>query len=506
MAEAGEHKVLFEAEKISKAFPGVRALKNASFTLSSGEIHALVGENGAGKSTLIKVLAGVHTPDSGQVRLEGKPVHFGHPVEALAAGISVIYQEPNLFPDLTVAENVFAGHYPRRKLGLALDWPEMTRVTQRLLDGLAADIGPLTPVNRLSAANRQIVAIARALNMKARVLIMDEPTASLSDREIERLFGIMRQLRTQGVGIIFISHRLDEIFQVASQVTVMRDGEVVGTFLTQAVDRDQLIALMVGRGVGQLYPKTPGVTGDLLLEVENLRLKGHFGPVSLTVHRGEIVGLFGLVGAGRSEVAQTLFGITPAEDGEVRLEGKPLAIHSPTQAIGAGLAYLPEDRQMQGLVLPMTVMENISLAVLRAVARGRWVDRAGEESLAERYISLMGIKTPGPRQAVAALSGGNQQKVVLGKWLASRPKVLILDEPTRGVDVGAKAEIHRHIDRLAHEGLGVILISSDLPEVLGMSDRVVVMREGRITGELSREAATQESVLRLAFSDTVPAA
>ncbi len=490
---------LLETRRVTKSFPGVRALKEADFALNAGEIHALVGENGAGKSTFVKIIAGAHSPDDGEVLIDGQEARFHHPREARERGIAIIYQEPSLFPDLTVAENIFLGRQPRRLGGLGIDWKTMMVETERLLAGIGTDLPPLTPVNRLSVANRQMVEIARALGTNARILVMDEPTSSLSDREIERLFDVMRRLRGQGVGIVFISHRLDEIFAITDKVTVMRDGEIVGTFATGEVDRDRLISLMVGREVSQLYPKTPGEFGEPVLELSGLWQSNKFRDINLSVRRGEVLGLFGLVGSGRSEVAQAVFGITRPERGEVRLEGKRLVARSPQEAIQSGVVYLPEDRQSQGLILPLSVAENVSLAILRSLSRASGIDKGKEDSLAREYVTRLSIKTPSVRQQALALSGGNQQKVVLGKWLATQPKVLILDEPTRGVDVGAKAEIHRIIDELAHRGLAIILISSDLPEILGMSDRVAVLREGRLAGIVDRGEATAERVLRLAF-------
>lgn len=479
---------------IGKSFPGVRALHGVSFDVMRGEVHALLGENGAGKSTLIKIMSGVHPPDAGTIRLDGRVARFAAPSEARRAGIATIYQELLLFPELTVAENIFIGHAPRGRFG-GLDWKRMRVETRRLLEGLDIhDLDPGQVVGTLSVGNRQRVEILRALSQDARVLIMDEPTAALTEHDVRRLFGIVRRLRERGVSVVYISHRLEEIFALADRVTVLRDGELVGTRPVRDTDHDGLVQMMVGRRIESLFPKQDVPVGAPVLEVTNLVRPPVTRAVSLTVRAGEIVGLAGLVGSGRSELAQAIFGATPATSGEIRLAGRVVRPQSPAEGSRLGIAYVPEDRATQGLVRPMTVRENASMAILDRLSRAGFIDRAGEERLADDTVRRFGVRTAGTEQVANKLSGGNQQKIVLGKWLATNPKVLILDEPTRGIDVGAKAEIHRLMSELAGKGLAILMISSELPEVLGMSDRVLVMREGRIVAEFARADATQERV------------
>ncbi len=486
--------LLLELNHVSKSFPGVRALNDAQFDMRAGEVHALLGENGAGKSTTIKIISGVYRPDSGELRFEGKPVQFNNPREAQAAGIATIYQELSLYPELTVAENIFMGHAPRSRFG-ALDWGAMRRQAQALLESLNIhDMDVNRKVGSMTVGNRQRVEIAKALSQNARILIMDEPTAALTEADVQRLFEIVRLLRTRGVGIIYISHRLEEVFLLADRVTVLRDGQYVGTKDVADTTPDQLISMMVGRTIDNLFPKLETTIGEPVLEVRDLVHKPLTRGVSLYVRQGEIVGLAGLVGSGRSEVAQVIFGMTPAESGTILINGKPVQIKSPAQAMKLGIAYVPEDRGTQGLVRQMRIRENVSLAVLRGMVKGPFVDRGAERGLARRTIDQLSIRAPSSEQIVNKLSGGNQQKIVVGKWLASKPKLLIMDEPTRGVDVGAKAEIHRLLSELAQQGLAILMISSELPEILGMSDRILVMREGRIVAEYSREEANQEQI------------
>ena len=481
-------------QDIVKSFPGVRALRGVSFDVRAGEVHALLGENGAGKSTLIKIMSGVHPPDEGRIEVDGHAVTLGGPHDATARGIATIYQELLLFPELTVAENVFAGHAPRTRWG-GLDWTTMRRRTRALLDELdIPDLDVDRVVGTLSVGNRQRVEILRALSQDARVLIMDEPTAALTEHDVERLFDIVRKLRARGVGIVYISHRMEEIFLLADRVTVLRDGEYEGTRDVAATNQDELVQLMVGRRIESLFPKVTVPLGAPVLEVRDLVRAPQTRGISLTVRAGEIVGLAGLVGSGRSELAQVIFGITPAHSGEIRIGGEPVRVTSPGQARRLGIAYVPEDRGTQGLVRPMRVRENASLAVLADLATSGFIDRAAERALADDVVRRFDIRTSGIEQVAGKLSGGNQQKIVLGKWLATKPRVLILDEPTRGIDVGAKAEIHRIMGELAGQGLAILMISSELPEVLGMSDRILVVREGRIAAEFSREQATQERV------------
>jgi ABC-type sugar transport system ATPase subunit len=493
---------LLQLEKISKAFPGVRALNAVDFEVQSGEVHALLGENGAGKSTLIKIVSGVYQPDSGNINLAGHAQHFASPTAAQQAGIATIYQELLLFPELSVAENIFIGHAPRGRLRM-IDWQAMR---QRAADILASldihDLDVARPVGALSVANRQRVEIAKALSHNARILIMDEPTAALTGADVGHLFRIVRLLRERGVGIIYISHRLEEIFQLADRVTVLRDGEYVGTKNVAETSQDDLISMMVGRIIDNLFPKLDASIGEPVLEVKNLSRRPTTHNVSLQLRAGEIVGLAGLVGAGRSELAQVIFGITPAESGAILLDAQPVTINHPGRAKTLGIAYVPEDRGSQGLIRPMKLRENVSLAVLKQLLRGWFIDRKAETALAKDSIKQFNIRAHSTEQVVNKLSGGNQQKVVLGKWLASNPRVLIMDEPTRGIDVGAKAEIHRLMSQLAQQGLAILMISSELPEIMGMSDRILVMREGRIVAEFSRAQASQEQIAAAMMSAT----
>jgi len=488
---------LLELEGISKQFPGVKALEDVHFSVRAGEIHALVGENGAGKSTLIKIVSGVHRPDEGTIKIDGEPVHVDSPHASQALGIATIYQELSLYPELTVAENIFMGHAPRRRIGplRVLDWKTMNERAMELLVSLDIhDMDVKRKVGTLNVGNRQRVEIVKALSINARVLIMDEPTAALTGADVERLFEIVRLLRQRGVGIIYISHRLQEVFELAETVTVLRDGRFVGTKPVAETTEAELIRMMVGRTISDLFPKLPSdVKGDVL-EVRGLTRRPQTLDVSLKVRAGEIVGLAGLVGSGRSETAQVVFGILSADSGQILLEGKPVRIKSPAQAMQLGIAYIPEDRGTQGLVRQMRIRENISMAVLPTLVRAGFVNGAAEKKLALETIKQLSIRATSTEQVVNKLSGGNQQKVVVGKWLASTPKVLIVDEPTRGVDVGAKAEIHRLMSELAQAGLGILMISSELPEILGMSDRILVMRQGRLVAEFSRAEATQENV------------
>jgi rhamnose transport system ATP-binding protein len=438
------------------------------------------------------------------MRLDGEAVHFDSPREAQTTGIATIYQELSLYPELTVAENIFMGHAPRRKLGpiSVLDWKQTNERARELLASLNIhDMDVRRKVGTLNVGNRQRVEIAKALSINARILIMDEPTAALTETDVERLFEIVRLLRERGVGIIYISHRLQEVFELADTVTVLRDGRYVDTRPVSETSEDDLIRMMVGRTISDLFPKLPSEVGHEVLEVRDLTRRPQTRNVSLTVRAGEIVGLAGLVGSGRSELAQVVFGILPRDSGEVLLEGKAVHITSPAQAMRLGIAYIPEDRGTQGLVRQMKIRENLSMAVLGSLVKAGFVDRPAEKSLAGYFVDQLGIRATSVEQVVNKLSGGNQQKVVVGKWLASKPKMLIVDEPTRGVDVGAKAEIHRLMSELAQQGLGILMISSELPEVLGMSDRILVMRQGRLVAEFSRAEATQENVGAAMMSD-----
>ena len=475
----------------------------------------MLGENGAGKSTLIKVLSGVHAPDEGEILLRGERVHFANPGQAQARGIATIYQEFSLYPELTVAENIFAGHPPRWLGGLALDWRRTAREAAKLLETLdAGDIDVRARVGTLSVGNRQRVEIAKALSRQAQVLILDEPTAVLTQHDAERLLDVVRRLRDQGVAIIYISHRLDEIFALASRITVLRDGQWIATQLTTETNENALIRQMVGRALQQEptleEAKPPGAaTGQseppVVLRADKLACRPLLREASLTLRAGEIVGLAGLIGSGRSELAQAIFGSAPAESGTLEVNGRTVRIRRPEDAIALGIAYVPEDRQRQGLVTAMSVGQNVGLTRLRELRRGVFLDFAAEDRLAQGYVTQLRIKTPNVQETVRNLSGGNQQKVVLGKWLATNPKILIVDEPTRGIDVGARAEIHRLIVALAREnGLAVLVISSDLQEVLRLSDRVLVMHNGRLVREIPRAEATQESVMTAALGQEAP--
>ncbi len=483
---------VLEAIAISKAFAGVHALKSVSFALHAGEVHALVGENGAGKSTLIKIMTGALVLDSGTLRVLGSPVAHHSPAHARALGIAAVYQQPSLFPHLTVAENIALALEPPGFARL-VNWQRRTARARDLLARAGSAIPPGRLVRTLSMPEQQIVEIAKAIGAEAKVLILDEPTASLTTREVESLFRVIESLRAAGVGIVYISHRLEEIAAIADRVTVLRDGEGVATRAAGEVDRAALIRLMVGREIAAVFPKREVPIGEVVLETRGLR------GVSLTVRRGEILGLAGLVGSGRTEFAETLFGLTPARDGEILLGGRPVAIRTPTDAIRLGIGYLPEDRRQNGVVLEMPVAANISLANLAAVSRHGLIDMARERDLARGYVERLHIKTPSVDAETGSLSGGNQQKTALARWLAIQPAVLLLDEPTQGVDVGSKSEIHALMVDLAERGAAIIMISSELPEILGMSDRIAVMHAGTVAGVLSRAEATQPRILSLAL-------
>ncbi len=482
-----------ELQGISKRFGATQALDDVSLELLTGEIHGLVGENGAGKSTLVKILAGVHQPDSGSIRLDGEVVELHGPAHARSLGIAVVHQEPQLFPDLTVAENVFLAHAPRARLG-TIDWGGMRRAARSIFEELDVKVDPGTLVRGLSMADQQLIEIAKALSFEARLLILDEPTASLSAHEVDRLFTIVRQTRDRGVAVLFVSHRLEEVFGLCDRTTVFRDGRHVVTAATSELTTGDLVRYMVGRAVS-LFPKVESPVGDVLLEVRGLTRQETFNDVSFSVRAGEIVGMAGLVGAGRTEVARVLFGVDRPERGEILLGGQPVRFESPSAAMQAGIAYVPEDRHQDGLVLDFSISSNVTLPILHRMFPGLFVRASAERAIAGRYADRLQIRTTGVDQTVSDLSGGNQQKVVLGKWLATEPRILILDEPTRGIDIGAKVEVHRIISELAASGLGILLISSDLPEVLAMSDRILVLHEGAITAEIDRADASEERVM-----------
>jgi rhamnose transport system ATP-binding protein len=472
---------------VRKSFGGTRALERVSLELHPGSVTALLGENGAGKSTLVKILSGVHQPDAGEIRLDGKPLRIADPVAARGFGVSVVHQECLVFDNLTVAENLFVNNQPVRR-GV-VNWRRLNERAGAVLRDLDADFTADTPAGRLSIAQKHLVQIARALANESRVLIFDEPTASLSQRECAELFRIIRALRDAGRALLFISHKFDEVFEIADRYAVFRDGVSVGAGLLGATDRDALVRLMVGRDVSRLFPQAESAPGEELLRVEGLCRAGEFADVSFTLRRGEILGIYGLVGAGRTELAQALFGVERADAGRVTLT---------PSAVSAGIALVPEDRQTQGAVLPFSIAANLALPNLAKLSRYGWCSARREAALARNWIGRLAIRASGPEQVVHSLSGGNQQKVVIAKWLAREPAVLILDEPTKGIDVGAKAAVHAITGEYARAGNGVIMISSELPEILGMSDRVLVMRRGRVRGEFTRATASSEALLRAA--------
>ncbi len=496
---------LLELRRATKSFGAVRALVDGSVTLYPGEAHALLGENGAGKSTLVKILAGVHQPDGGTLTVAGREVSFSGPNDSRAAGVSIIYQEPTLFPDLSVAENIFMGRQPlgHSRFSRAIDRPAMNAAATELFTRLGVRLDPQRLARGLSVADQQIVEIAKALSLNATVLVMDEPTAALTGVEVERLFEVMRTLRRQGAAVLFISHRLEEVFASCQRVTVMRDGAFVRTDPIEALTVDDIIRSMVGRDLDSLYPDRTSTPGDVVLQVENLSRDGVFDDISFTVRRGEIVALAGLVGAGRSEVARAVFGIDRRTSGTVTVNGKRLPNHQPLAAMAAGVALVPEDRRQQGLVMDLGIDQNVALASLSRLTRFGLIRRSAEADLAGTWAQKLQLKFGRIRNPVATLSGGNQQKVVLGKWLARNPSLLIIDEPTRGIDVGTKAEVHRLLASLVADGMAVLMISSELPEVLGMADRVLVLHEGRLTASLDRGQADEDTVMRAA-SGIVP--
>jgi len=498
LKETQKHTPLLQMKGISKSYPGVQALNNVDFEVEAGEVHALVGENGAGKSTLMKILAGAEPRDSGEILLNGRPVGDLTPQKALELGIGMVHQEFNLVPYLSAAENIFLGREPRSRIPGFIDFKTMYREAQRIVDSLGANFDVRRPVASLSVAQQQMVEIAKATSQNAVIIAMDEPSATLTEHELESLFRLIRSLKASGIGIIYISHRLEEISQIADRVTVLRDGQLVGTRRVSEVSREDLIRMMVGRELKDMIPKQPAPIGGEVLRVEHLSRTGVLHDINLTVRAGEILGIAGLVGAGRTELARAIFGADPIDSGKIYLFGQEVKITSPQAAIRHGIGLVPEDRKQLGLVLQMVVRENISLANLKELSIAGFVNRRRERTAADQFVRELRIRTPSVEQRVRNLSGGNQQKVVLAKWLFTRSKVLIFDEPTRGIDVGSKVEIYQLMNELAAKGVAIIMISSELPEILGMSDRILVMHEGRIAGELSREEATQEKIMHLA--------
>lgn len=495
---------IIEADRIDKRFPGVHALDDVSLTVFPGEVTAVVGENGAGKSTLMKILAGAQLPDQGTIRVDGQPITIESPRVAQQLGIITIYQELSLIDALSVGENIFLGDLPTHPGGdWRVDWPKLWGRSSELLERVGLRIRPQTLVRNLSVAQKQMVEIARALARNVRVLILDEPTSSLTDRETERLFEIIALLKSRGVGIIYISHRLEEVFRIAQRVTVLRDGKVVGSMPVEETSEEALVRMMVGRDLSRLFAQARQSEAPVRLEVHGLSRRGVLHDISFAVRGGEVVGLAGLVGAGRTELARCIFGADPLHSGEILLDGTPVTIRTPGDAVDLGIALVPEDRKLQALILGMGVRENLTLPVLDRLGSPFIPSRSREKALVGDFIKSLRIRTPHMEQRVSALSGGNQQKVVLARWLATHPKVLILDEPTRGIDVGAKAEVHALIARLAEEGVAILMISSELPEILGMSHRILVMRSGRIVADIPRADATEETILAAATGQTL---
>lgn len=492
---------LLQASNLTKSYAGVQALKRASFELRAGEVHALIGENGAGKSTLIKIITGAVEADSGEITLDDQPITDNSPQLAKSLGIAAIYQQPALFPELTVAENIALG-VERTHAWQPINWKARHARAAELLQQVGAKISTDTLAGELTMPEQQLVEIARALGANARVLIMDEPTASLSEEDTQNLFRVIRELRERGVAIIYISHRLDELPVIADRVTVLRDGSTIETRQMAEVNRQELIRLMVGRELSAIFPKREVAQGETVLEVRNLTCReADISDISFSIRAGEILGFAGLVGAGRTELARTLFGLTPPDDGEVLLRGQAVKINSPAQAAELGIAYVPEDRRRHGVILEMAISANTTLASLRQLANFGFLDFAAERELAADYVARLGVKTPALFAAAGTLSGGNQQKVALSRWLATKPAVLILDEPTQGIDVGAKSEIHSLMCELAEQGLAILMISSELPEILGMSDRVAVMHSGRIAAVFDRAEASQQNILAAALGN-----
>ncbi|MCY1318695.1 Ribose import ATP-binding protein RbsA [compost metagenome] len=484
-------------EGISKSFPGVKALSDVSLSLYPGSVTALIGENGAGKSTLVKILTGIYQPDGGTIRVAEQEVHFPTALAAARAGVTAIHQETVLFDELSVAENIFLGHAPRNRFGL-IDWKKLNTDARALLARAGADLDPTIRLRDLGIAKKHLVAIARALSVDAQVVIMDEPTAALSHKEIHELYALVERLKADGKAILFISHKFDEIFRIADRYTVFRDGTMVDEGLIADVSQDELVRLMVGRAVGSVYPKKEVVIGAPVLTVSGYRHPTEFEDINFELRRGEILGFYGLVGAGRTEFMQSLIGVTRPSAGAVRLDGEVLVIRSPSEAIRSGIVYVPEERGRQGAIIGLPIFQNVTLPSLSRTSRSGFLKLANEFALAREYTARLDLRAASLDQDVGTLSGGNQQKVVIAKWLATKPKVIILDEPTKGIDIGSKAAVHAFMSELAAQGLSVIMVSSEIPEIMGMSDRVIVMREGRIAGRFERVDLTAEKLVRAA--------
>jgi len=495
---ASEAPPLLAARGITKSFGPVNVLREVDFDLRPGEVHTLMGENGAGKSTLLKLLGGIHLPDAGEIQIDGRVVTIPTPHAAGRLGLALIHQEPLTFPDLDVAENIFLGQGRRPPLFDLVNWGKRYGEAAELLESLGVHLSPRAKVFGLSIADQQMVEMAAALSRKARILLMDEPTASLTPEEVARLFQIIRHLRDRGTAIVFISHRLEEVFAISDRITVLRDGEFVATKRVEETSVEEIIRMMVGRPLSALYERVPATPGKPLLEVTNLSLGRRFTEISFTLRAGEIVGMAGLVGAGRTDVARALFGVSPAGAGTVRVDGQTVRIRHPAEAIRLGIALVPEDRRAHGLFLPLDLARNTSAASLPALFPSGWIKKSAEDNLAENYREKLRVASRDIHQPASELSGGNQQKIVLAKWLNTDPRIVILDEPTRGIDIGAKQEVHHLMNELTRQGKAVLLVSSDLPEVLAMSDRILVMREGRLTGHFTRAEATAEKVMSAA--------
>lgn len=493
-----QNNYIISMENIIKTFPGVTALADVTFRAKAGEIHALVGENGAGKSTLMKILAGINSPDSGSIILDGEVVEIGSPRKAQSLGISMIHQELALIPYLTIGQNILLGREPHKNIKAFIDWKELYNLAKVQLSRLDMDIDPKTLVVDIPIAQQQMVEVAKALSINAKIIVMDEPTSALTNKETKILFRVMRHLKDQGITILYISHRLEEVFEIADRVTVLRDGSHISTSLIADITTDDIVKMMVGRELGDLYSKKASPQSEHILEVKGLCSGKSLKNISFYLNKGEVLGISGLIGAGRTELARAIFGIDPFDQGEIFIDGKSVKIRSPREAISMGIGFLTEDRKEQGLFLGMSVRENITIGVLKEFSFLGFPFFMKLKVLAEKYIKQMNIRTPGINQKVKNLSGGNQQKVLIARWLNLNPRVLILDEPTRGIDVGAKAEIYTLIDRLAQDGVGIILISSELPEIIGISDRVIVLRQGSITGEFTRDELTQDKIMQCA--------
>lgn len=484
-------------DAVTKTFPGVKALSEVSLELFAGQVTALVGENGAGKSTVVKILTGIYRPDGGTILVDGQPQRFPAAQAAADAGVTAIHQETVLFDELSVAENIFLGHAPRGKFGL-IDTHEMVSRAKEILDSIGAEVDPTHKLKELGIANKHMVAIARALSIDARVVIMDEPTAALSHKEIQELYELVEGLKAQGKAILFISHKFDEIFRIADRYTVFRDGKLVGAGEISGVSETELVKMMVGRDVSQIFPKREAATGDEVLVVTDYNHPTEFADIGFSLKRGEILGFYGLIGAGRSEFMQALFGITRPSRGTVEIDGQPAVIRSPADAVANGIVYVPEDRGRQGAIAALPIFQNVSLPSLGRTSHKGFVRLAEEFKLAREYSERLDLRAASLDTHVGNLSGGNQQKVVIAKWLATQPKVIILDEPTKGIDIGSKAAVHEFMSELAAQGLAIIMVSSEIPEILGMSDRAIVMREGRMVSELQGDDLTPETLVRFA--------